>query len=223
MSNVSDRHQIVPFISGKTKPLSDQRLAVVSYKLTKEDKAKGLTEKSKQSVCASIPVFTAAMVTPEAVEAFKPYLVQMIQDTQDKIVREFADVGVSTVADADLSIASVLTYLDEESKGSRLTKESITEWFNASVQDMLAVAFAEKMGLSDTPSEDDTKKLEQQLNVYREKFASLAGGKTSFPPEIAVKLIKALEFAPTDDLMAQRFTSRLEKMKEIPTADMLAL
>lgn len=40
----------------------------------------------------------------------------------------------------------------------------------------------------------------------------MASGKTLFSPEIVAKLIPVLELAP-EDIMAERFIARLEKMK----------
>lgn len=225
MSVISNRHVLEVFDSKKSKAANGQRLAIASTKITKEDKAAGLTEKSKPSMCASIPVVSADVLSDSVMQAFKPYVLQMVLDTQDKIVRQFAENECSTVGDDDISVDAVLAYLDDESKGARLTKEIIVEWFDGSLADSLALAFADKMGLSDTPTEDETKKLNQQIQVYREKLASLAGGKTVFAPDVAKKMIRALEFGAADDAMIVRFTARCKKMMEEPkpAADMMGL
>jgi plasmid maintenance system antidote protein VapI len=214
MSNVSSSHIIEAF-SNKSKALSGQRLAVISYKTRKDG------TKENDSQCVSVPM--VADVTEQQMIAFKPYILGMIEDTQDKIVRALIAEGAKLVNDADITIDAVLAYLDDESKGSRLTKDVITEWFNASVADVLTVAIADKLGFSDVPTEGQTKQLNQQINVYREKFASLAGGKTSFAPDVATKLQKVLELTNDDDAMAVRFNARLEKMKVAASVDMMGL
>lgn len=218
MSVISNVHSIQVFKSGKSEALENQRLAKIVFKSGKK------TQKQSDSMCVSVPKIKESQELIDAnISNLMPHIHTLLEDAQDGIIRSLVVSGKTEVHDSEISIAECIKFLEDENKGARLTKETVTEWFTDSLQDLLTVAFADKLGISDTPTEVETKKLEQQINVYREKFASLAGGKTVMVPEIAKKLLKALELAPNDDVMAQRFTKRLEKMTEIPTADMMGL
>lgn len=215
MSTISNIHSIVAFDSKSSKAYENQRLAKVIYKTSRTTGVK-----EKNSVCVSVPKLE---LTDEEALMFKPYLIQYLEGVQDSIIRAKYEEGKTSIHSSDISSHAMLDWLEEDSKGGRLTKEYITGWFNNSLADSLTVAIADKLGVSDTPSEMETKKIEQMVNVYRDKFASLAGGKTSFAVDIATKLQKALEFAEADDVLAARFNARLEKMKEQNSADLLGL
>lgn len=215
MSAISNIHSIVAFDSKTSKAFENQRLAKVIYKTSRTT---GIKE--KESVCVSVPKLE---IDDSDLIQFKPYISAYLESVQDAIIRLKYEEGKTSIHSNDIGIHAMLDYLEEDSKGGRLTKEFITEWFNASLADTLTVAIADKLGISDTPSEVETKKIEQMINVYRDKFASLAGGKTSFAADIATKLQKALEFADSDDMLAQRFNARLEKMKENNSVDLLGL
>ena len=215
MSAISNVHSIVAFDSKISKAFENQRLAKVIYKTSRTT---GIKE--KESVCVSVPKLE---LTDEEALLFKPYLVAYLEGVQDSIIRAKYEEGAVSIHNNDIGIHSMLDFLEEDSKGGRLTKEYITEWFNTSLADMLTVAIADKLGVSDTPSETEAKKIEQMVNVYRDKFASLAGGKTMFAADIATKLQKALELVDSEDTMAVRFNARLEKMKEQNTVDLLGL
>lgn len=215
MSNISQTHTIVAFDSKSSKPYEGQRLAKITYKTSRKT---GIKE--KDSVCVSIPKLE---ITTEELISLKPFLLNYLEGVQDTMIREAYEKGATSIHSDQIAVSAMLEWLDEDSKGGRLTKEYIVEWFNTSLADTLTVALADKLGIGDTPTESQVKKLEQMLAVYRDKFASLAGGKTSFAADVAIKLQKALEFADTDDLIAQRFNTRLEKMKENTSDDLMGL
>lgn len=218
MSLVTNAHAVVPFDAKTSKPFDGQRLAKVTYKTPRS----GNIADKKQSICVSIPIIAAVDIT-DHIQSFVPHIVALCKSSQDSIIKELYEAGASNITDGDISVGKILDYLAEESKGNRLTKEIIVDWFDASLADILTVAFAEKMAISDTPTDVESKRLEQTVNVYRDKLASLAGGKTCFPADVAIKLQKALELADSDDVMAQRFRERLVKMQQNDTIDLLGL
>lgn len=222
MSNVSNIHAIVPFDSAKSKAFTGQRLAKVSYKTRKVNGV----ESKLQSMCVSIPCVDVIEVQ-ENLGAFTGHVVALIESTQDAMIREMYESGLSNVPEDHITIAKCLEYLDAQSFGARLTKEEVIAWFDASLADTLSIAFADKLGIDATAS-NMTPELESKIvcavNVYRDKIASLSGGKTRFAPEVCDKLLKALEYVDIDsDVMASRLTKRLEGMKKVDVVDMLGL
>lgn len=216
MSQISTTHSIVAFDSKTSKAFDGQRLSKVWYK--------GKKAEEKKPVCVSIPRVLSIMVDTEVLEQLKPQVIAMIEGAQDKIVRERYETGATSIADSDISIQACIAWLQEEAVGGRLTKEYIVQWFSESLEEPLLVAIADKLGVGDTPSELEAKKLEQAVNVFRDSFAQLAGGATRFAPEKARKMLKVLELVQ-DDTLAAKFQVRLEKMltREEETEEMLGL
>lgn len=214
MSNLSSNHDFIPYDAKTTKPHSGQRLARIMYKT---DKATG---KKPQSYCASIPQLHA--LTPPQMHALRDVIQEYCLSVQDAICKQRYEEGAISVSDEELSFDAIMEYVAEVQKGARITGEAVKEWFTENLSESLAVAFADKLGISDTPTDADSKKLEQLCAGYRDNFAKLASGKTQFPASKATLMIKALSFASSDDSLAARFRVRLEKMA-LATDDLMGL
>lgn len=221
MSTISDRHVVSLFDSKKSQPLDGQRLAKVVFKHTKAMEKKGIPKKA--SKCVSIP--KVSQLDAACINAMNPYIVSLYHEAQDGIIRELVLKGKSEIADSDISEAEVLKFLAEEAAGTRMTSEEALEWFNGSMAELLTVAFADKLGVTDTPTDEQTAMVNAAVADYRKKFAGMAGGKTKYDKETALKMLKALEFADTEnDEIAAKFNARLVKMRDAPTgADMFGL
>lgn len=215
MSIVSTIHDVTTY-TPKSVPMMGQRLAKVTWKT---DKVSGVKKESK---CVSIPLVSDDDIS-QNLSTLLPAIKDFIASQQDAIIRNLVDSGKETIRDEDISMVAIANYAESESTGGRLTKELINAWFDSTLSDSLTVAFADKLGISDTPSDSDLVRISAAISIYRDKFSSLAGGKTSFIPEIAEKLEKALEFAPENDELAGKFAVRLSKMKVNASVDMLGL
>lgn len=212
MSNIDNRHNVVPFDSKTSKPFSGQRLAKVGYKSSK------LKPAQFPSVCASIPPIQDW--TENQNLRLRPYFVQMIEDTQDKILRslyESSDGSLSSVSDEDLSVDQVIAYLQSESSGDRLTKEKIAAWFEDSVRDNLTVVIMEKL---QTENLEDVR-IAQHLAGYKGLFANLSKDSGNVNPTQIRALRKALEVAAVDDEIGKRLDSKLEGMQNRPAMEEL--
>jgi hypothetical protein len=211
MSSISTVHTLVPFDSAKSKPLSDQRLIKVLFKSASE----------LPSVCASVPF--VPVLSAEQLQTLEPFVRSMIQDTQDKIAKQKYLNGATVLSDSDLSLESCIEFLEDSNEGGRLTKESIGLWFETNLTEKLIVAFAEKLGLSDTPTPAEESKLFESVAAYKEKVSSLAGGKTVFAPALASKIKSVLELAPASDILRNRFIAGMDKMSETQQDLLLSL
>lgn len=218
MSVISNVHSVVPFDSKTSKAFDGQRLIKVIYKTVRKGENAGTRKDSK---CVSIPA--DVVLDDDTYSAFEPHILSLYKDTQDSIIRYLVDAGATEIQDAQIDSKAVLLWLEEEAKGNRLTREAVTIWFNASMADLLTVAFGDKLGVSDTPTESQVKQIDVAVGVYRDKFAGLAGGKTSYDKETSVKLLKVLELVEENEITA-KFQKRLEGMRDAPTgADMFGL
>lgn len=205
-------HNVVPYVSGKTKPFDGQRLATVTYK-TITDKSHPLCGVKRESKAVSLPLI-ADDVIANNLAALMPHIKSMLYKTQDAMIREILDSGnnVVSIDNAAVSIPAICDYLDNSNESGRLTKESVATWFDSSIADTLMVTLAEKLGVSETPSNEDSKRIEAIVNGFKDKVSALAGGKTSYEPKLCESLKKCIALAPADDVLAARFTARLDKM-----------
>lgn len=209
MSTLSNTHDVRSNVAKDVKAFEGQRLVSLWFKQSKEQKEKGL--EAHKPVAVSIPSLT---LTDSETLSLKSYLVGYIQEVQNKIVRSKVEEGSTFIQDSDISLQACIEFLEEDSKGARLSGEAIGEWFSNTLADVLTVAFAERLGVSDIPTEYETSKLSALVGMYKAKFASLASPKTSYSKEITQNLLKALELVDEDDALKVRFTKRLEGMTQ---------
>ena len=177
MSNVSTRHNVLPFVAGKSEPLSGQRLAKIGYKQTAAMTKAG--EIAPTSVCASIPFFTNEALIENA-QKLLPMLREVVQKNQDELIRNLYESRgakpelLTSVSDDEISIDAIIGFFSSESNGGRITKEYLEQWFTEQMSDSLTVAIADKLGCSDV----DDVRISQALAGYKELFVSLSGTKT---------------------------------------------
>lgn len=219
MSQISDRSLFEAFVStgkDRSKAFPNQRLIKVIYK------SRGDKEAAKPNVCASVPLVPNEWIT-DNVSALLPYIRNLVENAQDAIARERYEAGAASIGHEEIDIASVIAYLDDDSKSGRMTGDDIRAWFASELQDAIMVAMADKLGVGDTPSEDQTKRIEQAVNVYRDKFASLAGGKTSLSEQVIEKLQTVMVLGDSENPVSQRLAKRLEDMKAAHKDELMAL
>lgn len=204
-------HNVVKYEAGKTVAFTGQRLAVITYKTVK-DKESPLYNIKRESKAVSLPTIEDTEVSTN-LPALLPHIKAMLYKAQDAIIREKLDSGnVTSIAISDVNMSAICEYLDNSNESGRLTKESVASWFDGSIAELLTVAIADKLGVSDTPTANEEKQINSLVSGFREKVAALAGGKTSYEPKLCESIKKCLALAPADDVLAARFTTRLDKM-----------
>lgn len=220
MSNVSNRHTLIPFEAGKTAPLTGQRLAKIGYKTTAKNPAKF------KNAAVSVPPVTAEMVEPHTSELM-PYIIGLVETAQDGIIRglyESADGAMITVSDDEISVESCVAYLRAEAAGDRLKKEHILAWFADEVNDALFVLIAEKLKFGE-PNEDQAKVVQQHVNGYRDVFASLAGNRTAPLNDLQRKNCKlALSLVDTESGVGAKILAKItEQEKPVVVKELIDL
>ena len=217
MSVISDRHQFVTYVatgSNKTTAFTGQRLSVVRFKKGKDGK------KAMDSQAVSVPAVT---LTDADMSDLVTHINAWFASQQDEIIRDLCIEGKKEVCDDDISVAAVKTYLTQQAAGERLNGDAIRAWFDSELADLMLVAFAEKLEIGDSPSDEQAKRLEQMVNVYRDKFASMAGGRTMFDAATRAKLAKALELADCSEGIGQKLAAKIKAMSEVSVEEMLGL
>ena len=219
MSLISSAHSLVKFVSGESKAFAGQRLAKIGYKKTKEN------PNPLESVCTSIPFIS---LTTEDAITLLPHLREFCEDVQDKIIRARYEAGATSINDSEISVEAICKYLAESASisGGRFTKAAALEWCeNSGYSDALRLRFAELLGISDNPTDEEVKQVELQVSGYTDKLAALTGSKTYYAPEVAKKLLRSLEISGVTDSAVAKFEARLQEMIANPNTspDMLAL
>src|SRR5882762_4237957 len=134
MSIISNRHNVVAYTSGVTKPFDGQVLVTVAYKTGKD----GVKKESK---CASVPIIGGEDIVGN-IEALVPHIQEMLAGVRKSILRELLDKEPEPVdvASNALSVAACIEYLEASDENGRLTKESVGVWFESAIGDSLAIA-----------------------------------------------------------------------------------
>ena len=215
MSIISDRHSVVPFIAGKSVAFETQRLAKIGYKSSKNKPAEF------PSVCVSIPVL--ADWTENQNLRLRPYIVQFVQDTQDKVIRslyESSAGSLQSIGNDEINMEQILSFLAAESTGDRLTKEKIHAWFDSEVCENLTVVICEKLK-TENPEE---LRVTQLLKGYRDLFSSLSKDTGALQDAQIKGLRRAIEVSASDSDVSVRLDAKLEKMENRPAmVDLLEL
>lgn len=215
MSTVSNAHDLVSYVAGTTKAFTGQRLSKHTFKTDKETGVK------PESKAVSLPV---AMLSPVDLEALKTHIQAWFHTCQDGIVKAKVVAGAQVVTDEEISVQAVIAYLVEESTSERLTKEMLGEWFDDNCADTLTVAFANKLGVSDTPTVAETERIAKIVADYKGKITALAGGKTFYPAKVRDNLLKAFEIVGAEaDTLGAKLVAKVSKMVETDDAEMLGL
>jgi hypothetical protein len=207
MSIVSTQHDIVDFISGTSKALSDQRLSVISFK----------TEGMK-SKCVSIPQL---QLSDDDWELLKPVAMSYFETVQDKIIRSAILNGATSIADGVIDAASIAEWFESESESGRLTKDALNAWFAASLANKLTAAFLDKLAITSLAeaTAQQHKAITASVDSYKDKLTALASGRTMFSADVITLLQKALSYCTAEDGIAKRLQAKLVKMAQKQQAE----
>ena len=216
-----DTNAFVPYDSALGYPeLDGFRNVKCLYKVAKTGANAGKAA-GTNSVIRIADGITEAVVQ-ERVQELAPYIVGYLQEQENALVKKLHVAGMTVLSPKQYGLDAVIAALEESGASNRLNKEKIEDWFTASMLDALIVAFSDKMGVSETPSDAELEKLDSIINVYKSKFGSLASGKTHYRVEEAEMLLKALEITGGGDtIIGGKFVLRLERMKGSTPDDLL--
>jgi hypothetical protein len=221
MSNVSNVHDVIPFVAGKSAALSGQRLAKVGYKSTAKNPAKF------PSVAVSVP-FLSDDSLRENMDSLLPYIKGMVENTQDAVIRslyESKDGTLKIVQDHEISVQACIAYLESEAAGDRIKKEHIEAWFDRVCAENVFTLIAEKLGFTgDSLTQEQSATVDKHAKVYKEILSMLAGGRTALTP-VQIKSCKTvIDVSEDDSGIGVKLMQRLTAMESPkPIAEFLEL
>lgn len=206
MSNVSNRHNVNPFVAGKSQPLTGQRLSKITFNKTKNN------PNPLPSVCVSIPQIQPGEYRPEYTAIIRTAL----ENAQDGIIKslyESCDGALTNVSDDDISIDACLAYLSAGGVG-KLSAEKINAWFDIALKDNATVLIAEKLGFQEmTPDQCAT--IEKHLNGYRGLFAMLASKEPVFNQKQLKGMRTFIEVSSIEDAMHAKLSAKITELQPI--------
>ena len=122
--------------------------------------------------------------------------VGLFEDYQSKMIQLEIAKGKETIYASNISLDSmVLNFESDVSSGGRISKDKIIAWFDIALADSLTVAFANKLGIGNAPTDQESKKLAMIIDAYKANFGKLAGRDVSISPDDKVKLESAIALA----------------------------
>lgn len=211
MSHFPSTHLVTAFDSAKSQALSGQRLAKIRYKTTAKQAAKF------PSVCVSVPPLVDAEIM-DNLPALKVHIRAMLEAAQDGVIRSLYEVSegkLSSVQDQDISVLACIGFLNTESEGGRLTKETIEAWFDASLGEYVTALIVEKLSYGEdlTPEQDHT--VSRHVKGYKDMYSALAGGKTIYQANQIGSLRRVLGLVDSSEV-GEKLEARLVGMLSKP-------
>ncbi len=218
-------HSVVSYDPKSSKAFTGQRLAKFTWK-TVQDKTSAMYNVKRDSKCVSLPVIGEQEIVGNIV-VLVPAVQAYLHSVQDKMIREMLEAGgnVVQVNSESINVAAIVEWLEQNDESGRITKESVGMWFDSTVAEQLAVVLADRLGVSEIPTNAESAKILATVEAFKGKIAALAGGKTAYEPKVCKSIISALELAGEGDVLAGRFKVRLNKMiaDSIAGEELLAL
>lgn len=218
MSNVSTNHSVIPFVAGKTEPLTGQRLAKIGYKKTKDQ------PNPPKSIAVSLPRLEDSEIVAN-IQLILPLVREACEGVQDKIIRslyESREYALERVSDAEIGFTAIAGYVSSEQSGGRLTKEYIEQWFDANLRDNLTVVIADRLGFEEL-NESQLETVNQHIAGYRGLIAAIGGRKTMLSVAQIAGIRRAFQVTSVDDATVTQLEARLTEMETAHNAALLAL
>lgn len=216
MSNISNRHNVLPFVSGVSAALTGQRLSKIGYKQTKVMTDKG--EVAPPSICVSVPPLDSQEVSGK-LDRLMPYVLAYLETVQDSVIRSLYEgrmYKLDSVSDEEIGVDALVSYLSASESSTRWSKEYIEAWFDRTLGDNLTVVIAEKLGF-ELENDAQVEVVQKHLNGYRGLFAGLSSGKVSYQPAQIAGLRRALDVCSLDsesDMVTGKVIGKLDEMEK---------
>lgn len=203
---------------------SDKKLNA-GHRFTKLIK-KGESSKLPESCAVEVPALSLSVFNEYLKQpAIQQYLMAATEKLQDAAVKAQIEAGHKVIQYSELSAENIAAYcMSSANEGGigQLSEERIANWFDSTARDLYMVALADRLGVSDTATEADVKRLEQIANQTRDNLKKLSSKKpVHFDPRVKAALNWALEVTmQDDDVMNSRLVDKLNM--EIKQDDLVA-
>lgn len=210
--------------TGDNKPKEGHRLSIITFKTPQKEKGNAAYKKP-DNLCVSIPQLQVKSV-PDSLSSAWQACFEDLQDAciRSLLVNEDGEVIPSKkfILDAEIDFAACAAYAATSAVSGKLTKEVIGKWFDANLEEKLTVALANAMHMPDTPSAEETQKLDAILRQHRDALSACAATIPNLPPKTAKSLAAAVALAE-DDRIKQSLAAKLHKLANPKSVEFFGL
>lgn len=174
---------------------------------------KGENSKLPESLAVEVPSLTS-LISYLQQPAIADYLLGAAEKLQDAYIKSVLESGRQQVQFSELDAPAIAVWLatsEEGGKLGQLSEEKIVNWFQSEARELLVVALADRLGISDADAtEADVKRLEQVANQLRDNLKKLASRKpVVFDARVKDALNWALNVVGIEDAVAARLQEKL--------------
>lgn len=229
----------IPFTNNTETPANSGVELGVFYPLNKDTEIKevnGLravtcryrntgSKETRHSVYTYVPTaHLTESIIKDNFDKLSEYFLAFLQDAEDKIIKQKHNKGESRIYTEYLDLDKIITYLEEQELGARLSSQLISNWFHEHIADTLILTIADKLGIEGNANEEQASKVSMYVKQYCAKFESLSGTKTVLPDNEIDSLKNVINLAEAGETtVGKRLISRLEKMVESKQETLFAL
>jgi len=207
MSNISNIHTATVYEPKVSKPFTGQRLIKI---VAKADKSGNYGEHLQQTMCVSVPLLDVQAIRAYILEstALDAHIVGMLEDVQKSLITDKIKSGNKSVTSEELTISSLINYLDASGDSDKWDSNRIAQWFEDNIAESLA------MRLLEVGNDDDT--MARKLAVAQKRFAESLATKARISENVCVEINKMLDFASDKEAtIFKRFYARVNPEKKV--------
>lgn len=163
-----------------------------------------------QSLAVSIPYVTMDEVV-NVIDKLIPHVIGMVQDTQDKIIREYRlESGNETINQSIIDVNAVIAYLDASATGERVSKEYLQDWFTSEYEDITKQWINQIAG-----GELNEDIVQQKTNLMRDMISGWASPKYSPNIPSLKAQIRFMNDCVSNEVSDTRMNGILDKAKNM--------
>lgn len=195
-------------LSPKSAAMEGQRLVRLIVK-----KSKSQSDNLTESMCVSVPI-TSVETVAENIDALTPFVVGMVQDTQDKLIREYrVNTGAASVPESEFAMDKVIEFLQANATGERLTSAMIKEWFMENYSEPVAEWIKQRPGMDGLIDSEIAQKVRAVCGV----FESFADPRAKLAPKVCAMVVEIASSVAEPDYrmgtIAQKAQAMIEKIE----------
>lgn len=177
-------------------------------------------KKGKSGMVVQVPALTDAVVTVIYNDAIgQAWIRSQIDSLRSELASSANKAGLAVTTET-IGVTALLAGMVAAEAATRVSKESIGEWFKAVLQPLLGAALLAK-GIPDGVAD-------KTIVSFSANFQKLASNEVTFPDAVSNQLAKAMELIPTDSdaaelAMTEKVAIRLNAAMERGAVDIGAM
>lgn len=214
----TNTYQVQLATSATAAPAPGMRRVLIAYRAP-------AGKQKPQNKVVDVPVLTFAAAADQPLNML---VTELLQDVQDSMIRSRipeSDSNLPRLTDADVSMAAILAYGQQVAASKRLSKDSISTYYDAHLMDAVIVRFlaATEVDTIADLSQSQSEQLQKLLAASKEAYCKLAAVSPAINAATAKQLLGLLQFAepPADDAITVALTSKLQSIANPPATDEL--